>query len=360
MRSIDKSADISSKPAEAINSFLDLVSKIAVLSFEHKDSLLFYRGQNRDFKNKSGNSSFYPSIYRTNNENLSKELLEIRFKKLEQASTLLIQKFENRSDFTNSIKELKNRKYIRWSILQHYEVCDTPLLDLTQSIRVAASFALLNGARKGFLFVFALPYFTNRISINSEHDLVNIRLINICPPQALRPYFQEAYLVGTDDITNQYDKRSDLDFKQRLVAKFELFNQNGSFWGDDGSVEKYLYRNDDVFKIVCDNIKLEIEEQNNIELVFPGKWRNDYKLSDGREGTEDFEVRNINEYHIGPFHVFNLDSILVDRQKRIIEFRKVGVDPDKRKAFNSLQIIDENHYLGTEDNSTTIRYTRVN
>ena len=36
---------------------------------------------------------------------------------------------------------LRRQRILRWSILQHYEICDTPLLDVTQSIRIAASFA---------------------------------------------------------------------------------------------------------------------------------------------------------------------------------------------------------------------------
>ena len=45
-----------------------------------------------------------------------------------------------------------------------------------------------------FVYVFGLPYYHNRISIDSEHDLVNIRLLSIMPPEALRAYFQEGFL----------------------------------------------------------------------------------------------------------------------------------------------------------------------
>lgn len=76
-----------------------------------------------------------------------------------------------------------------------------------------------------------MPYITNRISVNSEHDLVNIRLLSICPPLALRPYFQEGYLAGTEDITSSYDSKSELDFNNRLIAKFEIPNSD-TFWGD--------------------------------------------------------------------------------------------------------------------------------
>ena len=69
---------------------------------------------------------------------------------------------------------------MQWSILQHYEVCGTPLIDFTHSFRVACSFAQLeNESDRAYIYVFGLPYITNRISINSEHDLINIRLLSI-------------------------------------------------------------------------------------------------------------------------------------------------------------------------------------
>jgi len=47
-----------------VHTFRELVEHTAKLSFRNKDYLLFYRGQNTDYRNKAGNSTFYPSIYR--------------------------------------------------------------------------------------------------------------------------------------------------------------------------------------------------------------------------------------------------------------------------------------------------------
>jgi hypothetical protein len=70
--------DVASTEPLLVETFSDLVKKIATLSFHNKDHLLFFRGQKRDHLNRKKNSSFYPSIYRTKNgENLSKELLAI-------------------------------------------------------------------------------------------------------------------------------------------------------------------------------------------------------------------------------------------------------------------------------------------
>lgn len=350
--------DVASTEPMFVETFIALVKKIATLSFHNKDHLLFFRGQKRDHLNRKNNSSFYPSIYRTSNgENLTKELLAIRFKTLEQASNLLVKKFQDHN-ITESYSELKKRKLIQWSILQHYEVCHTPLLDLTQSLRVACSFALKKNHENGYIFVFGLPYITNRITNNSEQDIVNIRLINICPPQALRPYFQEGFLVGTPDIMNEYEDRTELDFKRRLIAKFKIPNSK-AFWSDQESLEKYLMPEDDQIELLCNEIIETLKQENNIESMFPGKWLNEYELKDGRKGEEIVEVKNSNQYFAHGRHIFNLDSIFIDRENRIIKFRKVGLGDDNRKAFNSLRIIDDRNYKGTEPNGTKITYTRL-
>ncbi len=141
-------------PPLEVHTFDELVKKIAYLSYHNMDHLLFFRGQRNNHTNKNESSSFFPSIYRTqNDEILPNTILLERFKpSLDQASALLVNKF-----IDNEIEgclELKRRKFIQWSILQHYEVCDTPLIDLTQSIRVACSFALSKEVNERICFCF--------------------------------------------------------------------------------------------------------------------------------------------------------------------------------------------------------------
>lgn len=146
---------------------------------------MFFRVQTHDYKKANSRKfTFYPTIYRGY---LPEEELKYSFDKLNIASEKLVKLFkENEID---GINELKRKKYIQWSILQHYEVTDTPLIDITQSLKVACSFAQLDEkSREVFVYVFGL-YYINRISHNSEQDLVNIRLLSISPPKALRPYF---------------------------------------------------------------------------------------------------------------------------------------------------------------------------
>lgn len=244
---------VATADAYKISTFRQLMENVAKLAFKNKDHLLFFRGQTDDFKNKAGTSTFYPSIYR--GEYLSQKELDRRFATLKQASNMLVHLFEEKQ--IEGYREVRKRKTIQWSILQHYEVCPTPYLDFTHSLRVACSFATMeNNNENAYIYIFGLPYLTNRISTNSEHDIINIRLLSICPPTALRPYFQEGYLVGTDGITSKYDSKGELDFNNRLVAKFEIPN-NESFWGEGFHQipKNSLYPENDPIEDLCDTIK---------------------------------------------------------------------------------------------------------
>ncbi|WP_165041244.1 hypothetical protein [Dysgonomonas sp. ZJ709] len=98
-----------------IATFRELVECIAKLSFKNKDHLLFYRGQNTDYKNKAGVSSFYPTIYR--GDYLPQKDLNKRFNTLKTASKTLVELFETQK--IEGYKDVKRRKSIQWSIL-HY------------------------------------------------------------------------------------------------------------------------------------------------------------------------------------------------------------------------------------------------
>ena len=257
-----------------VGSYRELMVHVARLAYLNKDYLLFFRGQGLDYVNKAGASSFYPSIYR--GERLSRDELQLRFDLLYGASSRLSEAL--RREKVEGYGNVAKRRLIQWAILQHYGVCATPLLDFTQSVRVACSFALLDDAiDEPYVFVFGLPYLTNRISINSEHDLVNIRLLGICPPSALRPHFQEGYLAGTDDVTTEYMSKNQLDFNNRLIAKFRI-SRSQDFWKDNFMPipEASLYPCDDEIDRICREIRLEVGTGlESAELVdFLQAWSN--------------------------------------------------------------------------------------
>jgi hypothetical protein len=258
LNSILGNQPVAKTKAIQVSSFIQLMDYVARLSYLNKDYLLFFRGQGFDYTNKAGASTLYPSIYR--GDRLSGEELEIRFNILQSASRRLCDALEK--EMLPGYKDVKRRRYIQWSILQHYEVCPTPLLDLTHSLRVACSFAFLSANNDApYVFILGLPYVTNRISINSEHDVVNVRLLSICPPDAKRPYYQEGYLAGTDEITTEYDSKDELDFNNRLIAKFRL-DQGSKFWnsGFDVIPGSILYPEMDRVKEICLDIRAELGE----------------------------------------------------------------------------------------------------
>ncbi|MCX7027407.1 MAG: FRG domain-containing protein [Spirochaetes bacterium] len=209
-----------------VATYNDLMRMIAKLSYLNRDNLLFFRGQPKDYRNKAGASTLYPSLYRKNIVARSK--LEYEFALLKALSALLVE--ETRKVDKKSADEIRRRQYIQWSLIQHYKVHETPLLDLTQSLRVACSFAQSRPKlAQAYVFVLGLPYLPNGISINPEQEIVNIRLLSVCPTLAMRPYFQEGFLAGTPDLTDNYDDKNELDFNRRLVAKFVIPNDD-SFW----------------------------------------------------------------------------------------------------------------------------------
>lgn len=240
-----------------VTNYRELRKHIAQLSYANKDCILFYRGQKDDYRNQnSGKSTFYPSMYRGNR--LDKDELKYRWEKLHKASEIFIKKL--RSKYPNKTYIVKRKRIVQWSILQHYEVTETLLIDVTQSLKVACSFAVLDNSNEyAYIYAFALPYYTNRISVNSEHYLTNVRLLSVAPPQALRPYYQEGFLIGEDEFSETYTNKDELDLNNRLVAKFK-FKNNEDFWGESerALTKEDLYPKDDEIEALCRDVSEEL------------------------------------------------------------------------------------------------------
>jgi hypothetical protein len=271
-----------------VSHFRALVEHVARLAYANPDVLLFFRGQDKDYQSRAGGTTLYPALYRS--DTLAAQELRHRFELLDQAARLLVERFKSAE--IDGHRELRQKRYIQWSILQHYEVLPTPLLDLTQSLRVACSFAQLSSTDPTcYVYVLGLPYLTNRISVNSEHDIVNVRLLSICPPAALRPYFQEGYLAGTADVTTEYESKTELDFRNRLIAKFAIPRAR-AFWGSgfDQIPETALYPRGDQILDLCNRLKTELREelQPGDLGAFIKEWASleEYLLETARRVTE--------------------------------------------------------------------------
>lgn len=211
-----------------VDTFRELVKVVARISNHNPDHSLFYRGQTREYLLKSNSTSVYPTIYRKPGASLKINELQDRYDTLEKFSEELLNQLEKLD--VDNIAKLKKFPELIWSILQHYGVCPTPLLDVTHSLRVAASFALNEADEEAIILVFAFPYPNGTISYYVEEELLNIRLLSACPSAALRAHFQEGFLLG--NFPQKVNKKQPyLDFARRLIAKLKIVKEG--FWDDD-------------------------------------------------------------------------------------------------------------------------------
>lgn len=221
-------------PAPRVTSFMELARRVAELQFMNRDYVLLFRGQDADFKTSKNSTSLKPTLFRLAHPYIDHAgILHERFEKLRLAESRLVARYRG-----NQIEadRLRRQRILRWSILQHYEVCPTPLLDVTHSLRIAASFASGHAADEAFVFVLGVPYLSGAVTASAEAGLQIVRLASVCPPTAMRPHIQEGYLLGEYPEMAGFDQKQnyplfEIDFGRRLVAKFR-FNPR-EFWKHD-------------------------------------------------------------------------------------------------------------------------------
>lgn len=243
---------LESKPKRA-NTYDELVKDVAQILHRNRNVVLFYRGQSKDYI-LDGKTTILPSIYRKKKDE-NKLMLKKRFEILQAKTAILQELFNNAKIRYAGASLLKKYPEIAWSILQHYEICETPLLDITNSLHVACSFAFdKNVNTTGIIYILGLPWQTDAIGYNTFEELVNLRLLSVCPPEAQRPFFQEGYLAGPfpNYQLNKPERVDQFDFARRLIAKFEIPMTN-NFWGEGfGRIpSEKLYPIDDEIKELC-------------------------------------------------------------------------------------------------------------
>jgi hypothetical protein len=215
-----------------VRSFLELAKKAAELQFLNRDHVLLFRGQGNDHRNIQGNTTLKPTLFRPEGSgNPSSGTLIRRFELLTKAERELVTGYTAARLMGH--QRLLRHRILRWSILQHYEVCATPLLDVTHSLRIAASFASLGSADSAFVYVLGVPNLSGAITASAEGGLQIVRLSSVCPPSAVRPHIQEGYLLGEYPEMAGYEQKAnyfhyEIDFGRRLVAKFRF--RPSSFW----------------------------------------------------------------------------------------------------------------------------------
>ncbi|VIO68870.1 hypothetical protein CI1B_24040 [Bradyrhizobium ivorense] len=231
---VAKNSAVRQGAGHRVGSYVELATKIAELQFRNRDHVLLFRGQGTDHRNVKGNSSLKPSLFRGGRGNPDRVTLVERFERLKRAEQILIAEYAKEKLL--GVDRLKRHHLLRWSILQHYEVCSTPLLDVTHSVRIAASFASLAETDTAFLYVLGVPNLSGANTASAEAGLQIVRLSSVCPPSAVRPHLQEGYLLGEYPDMTGYEREEnyypyEMDFGRRLVAKFSF--KPASFWKND-------------------------------------------------------------------------------------------------------------------------------
>lgn len=220
---------LSTQPCHEIYSYEELLSKISALNFYNPSLQIFFRGQGNDYYSKGKNgkplrSNLYPSLLRNLPMDLTKrrEKIKERIGKLTKAEELLKERLKD--------GYIHRHRLVRWAILQHYEVCKTPLLDVTSYLQTAVSFALLSGSKEGFLYAIGLPHQTGPLSVSIESMTQLVDLSKLCPPEAARPHYQHGLLVGdyptgldASELVTHAPRVSG-NFSCRLLSKFHLKN----------------------------------------------------------------------------------------------------------------------------------------
>ena len=218
-------------PGYRVTRFEDLVRIAAHLAAGNRGYMLFFRGQKADYVDRNGRTNLFPTLFRKGKSPLRKTELAARWARLEACVKAIV---DHRRELQLPGKTHRHME-AHIALLQHYGLCETPLLDITPSLRVAASFALPEASTKtGYLYVLALPYPHSSISHFVDQDMVLVRLFGVCPFDAVRPHFQEGYLVGkypisdaaaSEVVKERYDNAS-----SRLVAKLVLDDSRGTFF----------------------------------------------------------------------------------------------------------------------------------
>jgi hypothetical protein len=260
---------ISCKPGHVVTSYAELIEKVAALNFYNPSLHMFFRGQRKDYQNytpdgKPVRSNLYPSILRSLPVEKSERagLIRERLTTLERADALVKDRLQ--------VGYIHRHMLVRWSLLQHYEVCQTPLLDLTDSLEVALTFAVSNANDDAYLYVFGLPHQTGPISISIDSMTQVVDLSKLCPPEVSRPHFQSAFLaadyptaVYPEDLV-QKAPLVEANFSCRLLTKFRLESLSDWIGGEFSPLPRsILFPNErDKWFQVLDEIRVEVAQQD--------------------------------------------------------------------------------------------------
>ena len=215
---------IAADRGEVVVTFTGLVRAVAGLAYQCFERHLVYRGQIEDHRTQgeNGRSTLKPTLYRHRTWRRSLE-------KLLDITPELQEEFHGEAPHARAV-----RLYVEaiWAIIQHYQLANTPLLDVTRSLHVAATFATERPENGGdrFVYVLGTRYPSDQLSYSTVDRTVLAILQPLLPSDASRPLFQEGLLLGQWPLNLRKGARAP-DFNRLLVGKFRIpENALGRFW----------------------------------------------------------------------------------------------------------------------------------
>jgi hypothetical protein len=129
-----------------VSTFRDLVDNVAFLGAMNKRLVLFYRGQAADYNGKLLPMLFRNSwkcFYCQHKFNIDTRSRYEYWNYLERVGQRDYEICHNDKDLgLPRWRGLRDIREVRWSVIQHYGLWPTPLIDVTTSLRSAASFAM--------------------------------------------------------------------------------------------------------------------------------------------------------------------------------------------------------------------------
>jgi len=231
--------DVAADKGCAVDSYEKLVDLVAEIGYRNPQFTLLFRGQHEDYREPYNPdkkiSSLFPSAWRKGpkGRNQAKTDMKEWCERLQELKTVFSKADRRR------LRAIPERP---WAILQHYSSetkCVTPLLDVTDSLRVAASVATQgylgetkNARPYGFVFVFGFPAIDQGTTISVDDGLILLRLAAVCPKNARRPHFQHGFLAGTFPTDKLCAGKKYKNFALRLIGKLRV-STGDSFWDID-------------------------------------------------------------------------------------------------------------------------------
>lgn len=277
-----------------VSSYRDLLQKVGELKFRNKRLNIAFRGQSDDFGSRGiraglNASSLYPTIFRNPSSDAKLQgpkLVDAKYRLLDAASAALkVLASEMGGKFAY---ELINYEPLRLALIQHYEVVDTPYLDLSPNIATAISFGMLGDTEQVYIYAVGLPNQTDVYSGSITERIESIYLPRYCPSSFLRPHLQDGMIVGEFPRVTSYrdrlsipgvwETRSNYDFRRRLIGKYRISKNDFNQAGFQPIPENFLYPEDDSFLPMVDELNSQISDKK--DLLKRAMKENDIDISD--------------------------------------------------------------------------------